>query len=125
MDSEISILIVDDFIDMRKMIKDILRKNGYKNAVEAEDGVAALKILKSERIDFIICDWNMPNMTGLDLLKEVRKDASLSRTPFLMLTAEAYQDSVIAAVEAGVDNYIVKPFTPAVLNDKMNKIFKK
>ncbi|MHB8829317.1 MAG: response regulator [Syntrophales bacterium] len=119
------ILVVDDFATMRKVVKNLLKQAGFENVVEAEDGVVALRILKSQRIDFIVSDWNMPNMTGLELLKAVRADQELATTPFLMVTAEALQDNVIAAVKAGVSNYIVKPFTAEVLNEKITKIMEK
>jgi two-component system, chemotaxis family, chemotaxis protein CheY len=122
MDQKMKILLVDDFATMRKVIKNLLKQGGYNNIVEAEDGVAALKILKSEKVDFIISDWNMPNMTGLELLKEVRADSDLSGLPFLMVTAEGLKDNVVVAVKAGVSNYIVKPFTAEVLNEKIEKI---
>lgn len=125
MDSHIKILVVDDFATMRKVVRNLLKQGGYENITEAEDGVTALKVLKSQKIDFIISDWNMPNMTGLELLKAVRADEELKKTPFLMVTAEALQDNVIAAVKAGVSNYIVKPFTAEVLNDKIKKILEK
>ena len=125
MDKQIKILIVDDFATMRKVIRNLLKQLGYENIVEAEDGVAALRILRSQKIDLVISDWNMPNMTGLELLKEVRADGELNATPFLMVTAEALQDNVIAAVKAGVNNYIVKPFTAEVLNEKIVKILEK
>ena len=125
MDKHIKILVVDDFATMRKVIRNLLKQVGYENIVEAEDGVIALKILKSQKIDLVISDWNMPNMTGLELLKAVRSDEDLKSTPFLMVTAEALQDNVIAAVKAGVSNYIVKPFTAEVLNDKITKILEK
>lgn len=125
MDKQIKILIVDDFATMRKVIRNLLKQLGYENIVEAEDGVAALRILRSQKIDLVISDWNMPNMTGLELLKEVRADGELKATPFLMVTAEALQDNVIAAVKAGVSNYIVKPFTAEVLNEKIAKILEK
>lgn len=125
MDLHIKILVVDDFATMRKVIRNLLKQVGYENIVEAEDGVTALKALKSQKIDLIISDWNMPNMTGLELLKAVRADEELKPTPFLMVTAEALQDNVIAAVKAGVSNYIVKPFTAEVLNDKIKKILEK
>jgi two-component system chemotaxis response regulator CheY len=110
---------------MRKVIRNLLKQVGYENIVEAEDGVIALKTLKSQKIDLVVSDWNMPNMTGLELLKAVRADEDLKSTPFLMVTAEALQDNVIAAVKAGVSNYIVKPFTAEVLNDKITKILEK
>ncbi len=121
----IKILVVDDFATMRKVVRNLLKQVGYENIIEAEDGVTALKILKSQKIDFIVSDWNMPNMTGLDLLKAVRADGELSATPFLMVTAEALQDNVVAAVRAGVSNYIVKPFTAETLNGKIQKIMEK
>jgi two-component system chemotaxis response regulator CheY len=121
----IKILVVDDFATMRKVVRNLLKQIGYENIVEAEDGVSALKILKSQKIDFIVSDWNMPNMTGLELLKAVRADSELTATPFLMITAEALQDNVVAAVRAGVSNYIVKPFTAETLNGKIQKIMEK
>ena len=93
--------------------------------MEAEDGVAALKVLKSQQVDFIISDWNMPNMSGLELLKAVRGDDELKALPFLMVTAEALKDNVVAAVKAGVSNYIVKPFTKATLEEKVDKIMQR
>ena len=125
MDKNIKILVVDDFATMRKVIRNLLKQVGYENIVEAEDGVLALRVLKSQKIDLVISDWNMPNMTGLELLKAVRADEDLKTTPFLMVTAEALQDNVIAAVKAGVSNYIVKPFTAEVLNEKIIKILEK
>jgi two-component system chemotaxis response regulator CheY len=125
MDTNIKVLIVDDFATMRKVIRNLLKQSGYENIVEAEDGVMALSELKANRIDFVISDWNMPNMTGLELLKAVRADGDLSKTPFLMVTAEALQDNVVQAVKAGVDNYIVKPFTADVLSEKITEIVAK
>ncbi|MCL2669569.1 MAG: chemotaxis response regulator CheY [Syntrophaceae bacterium] len=125
MDKQIKILVVDDFATMRKVIRNLLKQVGFENVAEAEDGVIALRVLKSQKIDFVISDWNMPNMTGLDLLKAVRADEELKQTPFLMVTAEALQDNVIAAVKAGVNNYIVKPFTAEVLNEKISKILER
>jgi len=125
MDKNIKILVVDDFATMRKVIRNLLKQVGYENIVEAEDGVLALRVLKSQKVDLVISDWNMPNMTGLELLKAVRSDEDLKSTPFLMVTAEALQDNVIAAVKAGVSNYIVKPFTAEVLNEKITKILEK
>lgn len=120
----LKILIVDDFATMRKVIRNLLKQGGFENVVEAEDGVAALKVLKSQQVDFIISDWNMPNMSGLELLKAVRGDDELKALPFLMVTAEALKDNVVAAVKAGVSNYIVKPFTAEVLNETIEKIVK-
>jgi two-component system chemotaxis response regulator CheY len=121
-DKSIKILIVDDFATMRKVVRNLLKQVGYEDIVEAEDGVMALKALKSQKIDVVVSDWNMPNMSGLELLKAMRADAELAKTPFLMVTAEALQDNVVAAVKAGVNNYIVKPFTAEVLNEKIKKI---
>jgi len=122
MDKGLKILIVDDFATMRKVIRNILKQIGYENVAEAEDGAIGLRVLKSQKIDLIVCDWNMPNMTGLELLKAVRADDELKATPFLMVTAEALQENVVAAVKAGVSNYIVKPFTAETLNEKIQKI---
>jgi len=125
MGKDLKILVVDDFATMRKVIRNLLKQVGYEDIVEAEDGVAALRILKAQKVDMIISDWNMPNMTGLELLKAVRADADLTKIPFLMVTAEALQDNVVEAVKSGVSNYIVKPFTAEVLNEKIAKILEK
>lgn len=117
------ILVVDDFSTMRRIIKNLLKQLGYSNVDEAEDGNQALARLKSEKYEFIVSDWNMPNMTGLELLQAVRADGSLKDIKFLMVTAEAQQENVIAAVQAGVNNYIVKPFTADTLKEKIDKIF--
>jgi len=122
MGKKMKILVVEDFTDMRKLILAFLKEEGYKNLVEAEDGVSALRTIKSQKIDFIISDWNMPKMTGHELLKAVRVDAKISATPFLMLTANAIEDSVITACKAGVSDYLVKPFTAKVLCEKIAKI---
>lgn len=122
-DTNMKILIVDDFATMRRIVKNILVQLGFKNIVEADDGTSALEILQEEKIDLIISDWNMPKMTGLDLLKTVRSDDKLAPTPFIMVTAEAQQDNIIAAVKAKVSQYIVKPFTADTLAEKMDKIF--
>jgi two-component system chemotaxis response regulator CheY len=120
----LKILIVDDFATMRKVIRNLLKQGGFENVAEAEDGAAAFKLLKSQPVDFVISDWNMPNMSGLELLKAVRADEELKEMPFLMVTAEALKDNIVAAVKAGVSNYIVKPFTAEVLNEKIEKIVK-
>jgi two-component system chemotaxis response regulator CheY len=125
MDKNIKILIVDDFATMRRVIRNLLKQAGYTNIVEAEDGMAAFKELKSQNIGFVIADWNMPNMTGYELLSTIRADVDLSRVPFLMVTAEAMKDKVVKAVKAGVDDYILKPFTSEVLDEKIKKIIKK
>ncbi|MEW6569704.1 MAG: chemotaxis response regulator CheY [Nitrospirota bacterium] len=123
-DTKMNILIVDDFSTMRRIIKNILKQLGYENLDEAEDGTQAFTKLKNGSFGLIICDWNMPNMDGLELLKKVRDDPQLKDTPFL-ITAEAEKDKVIAAIQAGVNNYIVKPFTAEVIKEKMSKIFEK
>jgi len=124
-DKNMRILVVDDFATMRKVIKNLLRQIGYQNVTEAEDGVVALKELRSQKIDFVISDWNMPNMTGIELLRAVRADSELSSLPFLMVTAESLKENVLEAVKAGVSNYIVKPFTAEVLSEKIEKIIEK
>lgn len=122
-DPNMKILVVDDFATMRRIIKNILTQLGFKNIIEADDGTTALNVLKSEKIGLIVSDWNMPKMTGLDLLKAVRADTSMANTPFIMVTAEAQQDNIILAVKAKVSQYIVKPFTAETLSEKLNKIF--
>lgn len=119
------ILLVDDFSTMRRIIKNLLRQLGYSNILEADDGTTALAVLKEEDIDFIISDWNMPKMTGIELLRTVRGDEKLKDTSFLMVTAEADKLNVVEAVKAGVDNYVVKPFTAETLREKMEKIIEK
>jgi len=123
MDTSMNVLIVDDFATMRRIIKGVLKQLGFSNLIDAEDGEAALKELRKEKIGLIVSDWNMPNMTGLELLKAVRADANLKGIPFLMVTAEGQKENVIQAVQAGVSNYIVKPFTPETFNAKLQKIF--
>jgi len=122
-DLDMKILIVDDFATMRRIIKNILRQLGYKNIEEADDGATALPLLKSQHFDLVISDWNMPEMSGLELLKSVRGDDQLKDMPFLMVTAEAQKENVIEAVKAKVSNYIIKPFTAETLAEKINKIF--
>ncbi len=122
-DTNMKVLVVDDFATMRRIVKNILVQLGYKNIVEADDGTTAVDILKSEKIDLIISDWNMPKMTGLDLLKHVRAYAKLSAIPFIMVTAEAQQDNIILAIKAKVSHYIVKPFTAETLGEKISKVF--
>lgn len=117
------VLIVDDFATMRRIVKNILTQLGYKNIIEADDGSTAVDVLKNQKVDLIISDWNMPKMTGLELLKHVRADASLANTPFIMVTAEAQQDNIILAVKAKVSQYIVKPFTAETLGEKITKVF--
>jgi two-component system chemotaxis response regulator CheY len=122
---DIKILVVDDFSTMRRIIKNLLRDLGLTNVQEADDGQTALPILKQGNIEFLITDWNMPGMTGIDLLKEVRADPNLSHLPVLMVTAEAKREQIIAAAQAGVNGYVVKPFTAAVLKEKIDKIFER
>ena len=123
-DQNMKILTVDDFSTMRRIIRNMLRQLGYSNIVEAEDGVEALNLLHKEKVDFIISDWNMPNMSGLDLLKAVRADENLKPIPVLLVTAEALKENVVEAVKAGVNNYVVKPFTAETLKEKIDAIFK-
>jgi len=122
-DSKMRILVVDDFATMRRIIKNILKQLGYENIVEADDGKAALRVLENQEVDFIVSDWNMPNMSGLELLKAVRADEKLKGLPFLMVTAEALKENIVEAVKSGVSNYIVKPFTAETLKEKIEKIF--
>ncbi len=123
MDKNMSILIVDDFSTMRRIIKNLLRDLGFNNTAEADDGQTALPMLKSGKFDFLVTDWNMPGMDGLTLLKNVRQDESLADLPVLMVTAEAKRDQIVVAAEAGVNGYVVKPFTAATLKEKIEKIF--
>jgi two-component system, chemotaxis family, chemotaxis protein CheY len=123
-DQNMKILTVDDFTTMRRIIRNMLRQLGYTNIVEAEDGVEALSLLRREKVDFVISDWNMPHMNGLELLKAIRADADLKPIPFLLVTAEALKEYVVEAVKAGVNSYVVKPFTAETLKEKMDTIFK-
>jgi len=118
-------LVVDDFSTMRRILRNLLKNIGYLNVDEAEDGHSALLKLRREDFDFIITDWNMAGMDGLQLLKEVRLDEKLSKLPVLMVTAEAKKENIIAAAQAGASGYIVKPFTAATLDEKITKIFEK
>ena len=122
MDTSIKVLVVDDFATMRRILKNILKQLGFTNIVEADDGTTAMEELKKNNYDLIISDWNMPKMTGLELLKRVRSDEALKGIPFLMVTAEAQKQNVIEAVQAGVSNYVVKPFTAEAISEKLNKI---
>ena len=122
-DTKMKVLVVDDFSTMRRIIKNTLRQLGFDNVVEADDGESAVRRLESERIDFIISDWNMPKMSGLELLKYVRSHEEFKDLPFLMVTAEAQKENVLEAVKAKVSNYIVKPFTADTLGEKIDKIF--
>ena len=124
MDTSIKVLIVDDFATMRRILKNILKQIGFKNILEADDGTTALEVLDKQAVDLIISDWNMPKMTGLELLKSVRASVQYKKTPFLMVTAEAQKQNVIEAVQAGVSNYVVKPFTAEAISEKLAKILK-
>jgi two-component system, chemotaxis family, chemotaxis protein CheY len=117
------ILVVDDFSTMRRIVRNLLKELGFSNVHEAEDGVDALKKLRAESFDFVVSDWNMPNMTGIDLLREIRKDAALKHLPVLMVTAEAKKENIIEAAQAGASGYVVKPFTAITLDEKLKKIF--
>ena len=119
------ILVVDDFSTMRRIIKNLLRDLSFTNTVEADDGLTALPILKSGGIDFLVTDWNMPGMTGIELLEAVRADEKLKGLPVLMLTAEAKRDQIVEAAQLGVNGYVVKPFTAAALKEKIEKIFER
>ncbi|WP_456459723.1 chemotaxis response regulator CheY [Desulfurobacterium sp.] len=122
-DPNIRILVVDDMATMRRIEKSLLMQLGFKNIDEAEDGKVALQKLKQGHYDFVLTDWNMPNMTGLELVQEIRKDPKLKHLPVLMVTAEAKKENVLAAIKAGVNNYVVKPFTAETLKEKIEKIF--
>jgi len=117
------ILVVDDFSTMRRIVRNLLKELGFSNILEAEDGVDALRKLRAETFDFVVSDWNMPNMTGIDLLREIRKDAALKHLPVLMVTAEAKKENIIEAAQAGASGYVVKPFTAITLDEKLKKIF--
>lgn len=125
MDKNMKILIVDDFSTMRRIIKNLLRDLGFTNTQEADDGSTALPMLKSAQFDFLVTDWNMPGMTGIDLLKAVRADDKLQSLPVLMVTAEAKREQIIEAAQAGVNGYVVKPFTAQALKEKIEKIFER
>ena len=125
MDKNLKILIVDDFSTMRRIIKNLLRELGFSNAVEADDGQTALPILQAGGIDFLVTDWNMPGMTGIDLLKKVRADPNLATLPILMVTAEAKREQIVEAAQAGVNGYVIKPFTAVTLKEKIDKIFER
>ncbi len=122
-DTNLKFLVVDDFSTMRRIVRNLLKELGFTNVDEAEDGIAALAKLRSSSFDFVVSDWNMPNMTGLDLLKEIRADANLKHLPVLMVTAEAKKENIVSAAQAGASGYVVKPFTAATLEEKLNKIF--
>ncbi len=116
-------LVVDDFSTMRRIVRNLLKELGFTNVYEAEDGADALQKLDGGQFDFVVSDWNMPNMTGIELLRKIRSDPTLKQLPVLMITAEAKKENIIEAAQAGASGYIVKPFTAATLDEKLKKIF--
>lgn len=124
-DKNLRFLVVDDFATMRRIVRNLLQDLGYKNIEEAEDGQDALLKLRGSTFDFVVSDWNMPNLDGLQLLKTIRQEPELTKLPVLMVTAEAKRENIIAAAQAGANGYIVKPFTAATLEEKLGKIFEK
>ncbi|ABV86706.1 response regulator receiver protein [Shewanella pealeana ATCC 700345] len=125
LDKNMKILVVDDFSTMRRIIKNLLRDLGFNNTQEADDGSTALPMLQKGDFDFVVTDWNMPGMQGIDLLKAIRADDNLKHLPVLMVTAEAKREQIITAAQAGVNGYVVKPFTAATLKEKLEKIFER
>ncbi|RUO26367.1 chemotaxis protein CheY [Aliidiomarina minuta] len=125
MDKSMKILVVDDFSTMRRIIKNLLRDLGFQNIEEADDGTTALPMLQNGDFDFVVTDWNMPGMQGIDLLRAIRADDSMKEIPVLMVTAEAKREQIIEAAQAGVNGYIVKPFTAATLKEKLDKVFER
>lgn len=124
-DKNLKFLVVDDFSTMRRIVRNLLKELGFTNVDEAEDGVVALSKLKGSNFEFVVSDWNMPNMTGIELLRAIRSDATLKHLPVMMVTAEAKKENIIEAAQAGASGYIVKPFTAATLEEKLNKVFEK
>ena len=124
-DANMKLLVVDDFSTMRRIVRNLLKELGFTNVQEAEDGVDALNKLRAENFDFVVSDWNMPNMTGIELLRAIRADEKLKHLPVLMVTAEAKRENIIEAAQAGASGYVVKPFTAATLDEKLKKIFEK
>ena len=124
LDKDMPILVVDDFNTMRRIVKNCLKQLGFTNIYEAVDGEAAWNKIQSTPVEFIVSDWNMPNKMGIDLLKDVRGDERFKNIPFLMVTAEAQKENILEAAQAGVSNYIIKPFTADLLSEKMEAIFK-
>lgn len=125
MDKNMRILVVDDFPTMRRIVRSLLKELGFTNVDEAEDGQEALSKLRSSPFEFVVSDWNMPNLDGLEMLKQIREDGDLKDLPVLMVTAEAKKENIIAAAQAGANGYVVKPFTAATLEEKLGKIFEK
>ncbi|HEY0973735.1 MAG TPA: chemotaxis response regulator CheY [Solimonas sp.] len=125
MDKNMKILVVDDFSTMRRIVRNLLADLGYVNVTEADDGRSAWPLLQAGSFDFVVTDWNMPGMTGIELLKNIRGDARIAKTPVLMVTAEAQREQIIEAAQAGVNGYIIKPFTAQTLKEKLDKIFQR
>jgi two-component system chemotaxis response regulator CheY len=125
LDKNMKVLVVDDFSTMRRIVKNLLRDLGFTNIQEADDGSTALPMLQNGEFDFVVTDWNMPGMQGIDLLKAIRADARLAHIPVLLITAEAKKEQIIMAAQAGVNGYIVKPFTAGTLKTKIDKIFER
>jgi len=123
LDKSLNILVVDDFPTMRRIVRNLLKELGFENIDEAEDGHMALDKLRSGDYQFVVSDWNMPNMDGLTMLQQIRADAALAKLPVLMVTAEAKKENIVAAAQAGANGYVVKPFTAATLEEKLTKIF--
>lgn len=123
LDTSMNVLVVDDFATMRRIITNVLKQLGFETIIEAEDGTKALQVLETEKVDFVITDWNMPQMSGLDLLKAIRASEDKKHIPVLMVTAEAMQENIVKAAQAGVNNYIIKPFDAKTLSEKIAKIF--
>uniref|UniRef100_E6QR51 Chemotaxis protein CheY n=1 Tax=mine drainage metagenome TaxID=410659 RepID=E6QR51_9ZZZZ len=124
-DKNLKFLVVDDFSTMRRIVRNLLKELGYNNVDEAEDGAQGLQKLKNGQFDFVVSDWNMPNMDGLQMLQAIRADPTLAKLPVLMVTAEAKKENIIAAAQAGANGYVVKPFTSVTLDEKLTKIFEK
>ena len=124
-DKSIKILVVDDFPTMRRIVRNLLKELEFLNVDEAEDGAAGIEKLRGGNFGFVVWDWNMPNMTGIELLRAIRADAALKHLPVLMVTAEAKKENIVEAAQAGANGYVVKPFTAATLEEKINKIFEK
>jgi len=123
MDLNMKVLIVDDFATMRKILRNILKQIGFTNISEADDGSTAIKELKKEKFDLVLCDWNMPQMPGIELLKKMKSDAELRDIPFIMVTADAEKKHIMEGVKAGVSSYVVKPFSADTMNEKLKKVF--
>lgn len=123
MDLNMKVLVVDDFATMRKILRNVLRQIGFTNITEADDGKTALNELKKEKFDLILCDWNMPKMPGIVLLKEMKSDDDLKDIPFIMVTADAQKKHIVEGVKAGVNSYVVKPFSAETMNEKLKKVF--